>query len=93
MLYRRRRVWRFCESITPAKLDGMCPPSDTALVVFHQQVAAEKAGDGSGDWATVKLTVGVTRDKLRTLVMQFYADAKVMCHCFHLSNGVSLVCV
>lgn len=34
-------------------------------------------GEGSGDWATVKLTVGVTRDKLRTLVMQFFADTKV----------------
>lgn len=34
-------------------------------------------GEGSGDWATVKLTVGVTRDKLRTLVMQFFADTRV----------------
>lgn len=43
----------------------------------NSQVTAEKAADGSGDWATVKLRVGVTRDKLRTLVMQFYADTRV----------------
>lgn len=41
------------------------------------QVIAEKSADAPGDWATVKLTVGVTRDKLRTLVMQFYADSRV----------------
>lgn len=42
-----------------------------------EQVTAEKATDNSGDWATVTLRVGVTRDKLRTLVIQFYADTRV----------------
>eukprot|EP00904_Undaria_pinnatifida_P000976 jgi/Undpi1/1087/HiC_scaffold_10.g04550.m1 len=42
----------------------------------EKMVTAEKVGEGSGDWATVKLTVGVTRDKLRTLVMQFFADTR-----------------
>ncbi|CAM9598951.1 unnamed protein product [Ectocarpus fasciculatus] len=49
------------------------------LVVRHQtekMVTAEKSADAPGDWATVKLTVGVTRDKLRTLVIQFYADTR-----------------
>lgn len=44
---------------------------------FPTQVIAEKSADAPGDWATVKLTVGVTRDKLRTLVIQFYADSRV----------------
>ncbi|CAB1097649.1 unnamed protein product [Ectocarpus sp. CCAP 1310/34] len=49
------------------------------LVVRHQtekMVTAEKSADAPGDWATVKLTVGVTRDKLRTLVIQFYAGTR-----------------
>lgn len=46
-------------------------------LVVCTQVVAEKSADAPGDWATVKLNVGVTRDKLRTLVMQFYADSKV----------------
>ncbi|CAM9116457.1 unnamed protein product [Scytosiphon promiscuus] len=49
------------------------------LVVRQQtekMVTAEKSADAPGDWATVKLTVGVTRDKLRTLVIQFYSDTR-----------------
>eukprot|EP00903_Cladosiphon_okamuranus_P021842 g20083.t1 len=49
------------------------------LVVRQQTektVTAEKSADAPGDWSTVKLTVGVTRDKLRTLVIQFYADSR-----------------
>lgn len=48
------------------------------------KVTAEKSADAPGDWATVKLTVGVTRDKLRTLVIQFYADTRVS-SCYFLS--------
>lgn len=44
---------------------------------MYLQVTAEKSADAPGDWSTVKLTVGVTRDKLRTLVIQFYADSRV----------------
>lgn len=50
------------------------------LRMVCSQVTAEKSADAPGDWSTVKLTVGVTRDKLRTLVIQFYADSRVSAH-------------
>lgn len=59
------------------------------------QVVAEKTADSSGDWATVTLHVGVTRDKLRILVMQFYPDTRVSISlCALLTNGapVELMC-
>ncbi|CAM9571206.1 unnamed protein product [Choristocarpus tenellus] len=51
------------------------------LVVREQtekQVIADTVANSSpGEWRTVTLRVGVTRDKLRTLVMQFFQDSGV----------------